>query len=336
MISVLISTINEPQLARTIDSVREAADGEVEFIIINDGGESIECPDVIVINHPTTLGRRVSFNEAARKAMGDYLLILDAHCSMSAGWDTKMAESCTGNNLVHCVIKDMNPDTWDYFGGDYLHVYMNKEYTEKWWNLKPLSKCEVEEENMCATGCAWMVSKENYWRQGGYDESLGKYGWDGPEWTCKIWMGDNPGRVILRTDVICGHIFGTNFRGKQYKCDMIPKPKYVAYMKERYADKIEALAERFKPVPGWHEKEKPMAVKDGTGREVKLERQKEMVTRNEKGEVIKKVVQYFEYVFCDDGSGPTEEEILADHKDDLKLTREEQWTLQNGQLLKSA
>ncbi|MBE3088322.1 MAG: glycosyltransferase [Planctomycetes bacterium] len=348
MISVLIATINDQYLKRTLLETWKTAEGEVEFIVINDGGNPL--PDLHinngittprqyeyhVITHPKTLGRRVSFNEAARMARGDYLFILDSHCSMSQGWDTKMMASCTGNNLVYSVIRDMDKETWNYRPGYYTHVRLNKEYTEKWWNLKPYTKCEVEEESMTITGCAWMVTQKCYWELGGYDESLGGYGWDGPEWTCKVWMGEKPGRVILRTDVICGHIFGTNDGSKVYHPDMIPKAKYIEYMTARYGDKIDKLVEHFAPVPDWEPGLKGSNMGQTTKREVKVNRIDESVTKDEKGEVVKKVIEYFEYIYTDDGNGPSEAAITKKYGPKAKKVREEVWELKDGQLQKVA
>ena len=73
-----------------------------------------------------------------------------------------------------------------------------------------------------------------------------------------------------------------------------------------------------------------------TKREVKLQRQKESVTKNDKGEVIRKVIEYFEYVYVDDGNGPSEKEVLEQHKNDMKKVSEELWILKDGQLQKVA
>jgi len=334
MISVLISTINDPHLIRTIEEIRKTADGEVEFIVINDGGEPLVVPDSIVISHPNMLGRRVSFNRAAKIASGNYLLITDPHCSMSEHWDTKMIESCGDKNLVFSVLRDMDEDFVQRHG-PYLHVSMNREYTEKWWPKKPLKDCAVEEKSMCFTGCGWMIKKDRYWQLGGYDESLGKYGWDGPEWSCKMWMSDDPGKVILRTDVICGHIFGTNLKAKLYRCEMIPKLKYLEYMNDKWGTKINNLVEYFAPVPDWDGKERSI-MSQGTEREVKLQRKKEKVTRDDKGNIIKKVIEYYEYVHVDDGNGPSEQEILKKYGDKLEKVSEETWELKDGQLQKVA
>ena len=334
--TVLISTINDPNLNRTIEEIRKTADGKVEFIVINDGGSPLKLSGIKVINQSKMFGRRISFNRAAHLATGTHLLIIDPHCSMSEHWDTKMIESCGDKNLVFSVLRDMD-ENFIQRHGPYLHVSMNREYTEKWWPKKPLKDCAVEEESMCFTGCGWMIKKDRFWELGGYDETLGKYGWDGPEWSCKIWMSDDPGKVILRTDVVCGHIFGTNLKHKLYKCEMIPKPKYLEYMKNKWGTKIDSLVEYFSPVPNWYEDGVERSImSQGTEREVKLQRQKERVERDTAGEIIKKVIEHWEYVYEDDGKGPTEQEILKEHTNDLKKVSEEVWELKDGQLQKVA
>ena len=330
-ISVIIPTINDPYLERTIASVKENAEGPIEVIVVNDGGTD---GTVGLINHPVTVGKRVSVNQAAQLARGKYLFILDAHCSMSKGWDTKMKESVRDKNLVYCMIRDMDSKTWEYRPGDYLHVRLNREWTEKWWSRRKLDKCEVEEESMTITGCAWMIDRIHYWQLGGFDESLGFWGWEGPEWTCKIWMGKDPGKVILRTDVICGHIFGTNKDNKLYTTRMIPESEYFAYMQKKWGDKIQALADYFGDVPEWITE--PKGKEMGKERKVVIHRNDETITKDDTGTVIKKVVEYYEYVHKDDGNGPTEAELAKKYTSKAKKIREEVWELKDGKLSKVA
>ena len=339
-VSVIIATIGDPHLVRTIDSLRENAGGELEFIVINDGGKPLDpIDDVTIIRNASQKGRRVSINNAAAMATGDYIFILDSHCSMTKDWDIKLAKTAGRLNIAYSVIRDMTPDTWEYRPGWYGHVRINKDYTEKWWRRKDPEFCEVEEESIAFTGCAWMISRKRFWQLKGYDESLGKYGWDGPEWALKTWL--NKGRVILRTDVICGHIFGTNDKASMYPCEMIPKEQYVKYMKDRYEGKfIDGLIERFAPVPDWTEKvnvkrlEKPVGQK--IKREIKVNRIDESITKNAEGVVIKKVIEYFEYIHTDNGNGPSEAEIAKKYGPKAKKVREEVWELKEGKLQKVA
>ena len=343
-VSAIIPTINDPHLIRTINSIWSNRTNDIEFIIVNDGGKLLDiahCPTLLktidlskikVIQNFKQSGRRVSINSAAAMATGEYLFIIDAHCSMTQSWDVKLIQSCGKKNIAYSVIRDMHPDTWEYKPGDYLHVRLNKDYTEKWWKRKTFEECQTEEESIAFTGCAWMINKDRYWELGGYDESLGQYGWDGPEWSLKTWFND--GKVILRTNVICGHIFGTNDGGKLYPCRMISKEDYVKYMKERYEDKIGKLIEYFAPVPDWTEKGTQMS--QNVKREIKVNRMDEHVTRNETGEVIKKVIEYFEYVYTDNGNGPAPDKIAEKYGPKAKKVREEVWELKDGQLQKVA
>lgn len=244
-VSVIIAARNEPQLNRTISNLFDTADGDIEVVVSLDVEQEVD-KRAIVIHNDAPVGRRVGFNRAAKPASGKYLFILDAHCKMSQDWDIKMAEFCPEKGIVVSCIQDMFEDSWKLRPGVYDHVYLSKGYEEKWWARRPF---KLIEEMMCFTGCSWIIPKQYYWDCNGYDESLGMYGWDGPEWSCKIWMGDNPGKVLLRSDVLCGHVFGTNEHNRKYKSQGIGYPNYKKYMIEKYSDKIEAFREKFAPLP---------------------------------------------------------------------------------------
>jgi len=186
---------------------------------------------------------------------------------------------------------------------------------------------------MCFTGCGWMISKKRYFELGGYDEALGKYGWDGPEWSCKTWF--NGGKVILRTDVICGHVFGTNEGGKLYVCKTIPKQQYIEYMSKKWGSMIHELVERFAPVPDWTDNsENKLMEAQNVKRKVTLRWTDETVDKDGQGTVVKKVITKYEYIYEDDGTGPDEKSLLNKYYDRRQKVSEEVWMLRNGQLEK--
>ena len=114
MISVIIPTINDPHLVRTINSIWSNRTNDIEFIIVNDGGKlldiahcttllkTIDLDKIKVIQNFKQSGRRVSINSAAAMAFGEYLFIIDAHCSMTQGWDVKLIQSCGKKNMDWC------------------------------------------------------------------------------------------------------------------------------------------------------------------------------------------------------------------------------------------
>lgn len=299
MVSVMITARNEPQLNRTIESLYKTAEGEIEVMVSLDEPPEIAVDGrAIKSSHSSPVGRRRGFNIMAGAAKGEYLFILDAHCKMSQGWDIKLAESCPEKGIVVSCIQDMHEETWELRPGVYNHVYLTGEYEEKWWSRKPV---KAVEEMMCFTGCSWMIPKKYYWECGGYDESLGLYGWDGPEWACKVWMGDNPGVVLLRSDVICGHVFGTNTGNKLYGAQLINRSEYIKYMSEKYGDKVAALYAKFPNTPVPVAEQSVTKVVEKTSHTTTINKVDEVVVRNSSGKIIsKKKVFYKPYEFKHD------------------------------------
>lgn len=248
MVSVIIPSRNEPAdtLNKTIKSVRENATGPIEVIVIQDGNKTELTKPAREVIFEKVVGRRKGINEAAQKAKGKYLFILDGHCTMSYGWDTKLKCACDERAIAVSTITPLNAEMNEVLPGEYNFVYINDQYDEKWQKNRKIRK--AIETMMGFTGCAWMIQKEYFWLLNGYDESLGHYGHDGPEWALKVWLNDNyPGRVVLRTDVVCGHIFGTNNRASLYAAPMISQQGYIKYMSEKYGNQIDVLRQQLAP-----------------------------------------------------------------------------------------
>jgi len=261
MVTVIIPARQEPYLDRTIASLYDNASGDIEVIVVLEGEMVAVDPRSKIIYHPIPLGRRVGMNEAAKIANGEYLFHIDAHCSMPDAWDEKHKEVCIGNILVVSVISSMDEKTWEKKPGhNYTFVSIDRNMKEHWWGAhKPLADCETVEETMALTGCGWMIQKDYYWAVGGCDESLGQLCHLGPEWALKVWCHpDNPGRLILRTDVFCGHVFGSK-KIQSYSPQHISDHEFAERMRAQYGDKIEWLRQKFNP-PGWDDETKEVTV----------------------------------------------------------------------------
>jgi glycosyltransferase involved in cell wall biosynthesis len=252
---------NEPEewFNKSIEGLFATATGKLEVLAVLDGYEAdIIKPKAlwgeikVIINNPAK-GRRKGINEAVKRATGDYIFILDAHCRMSEGWDTRLKCACEENVIAVARIKAMSDDFETELPGDYGFVYLNPDCAEKWHPTKPPIGPPLIEPMMGFTGCAWMIRKADYERLGGYDESLGEWGYDGPEWALKIQL-DADGKVVLRKDVICWHIFGTNSGAKNYLPKILTVQKFKNTMVSKYHDRIGWLAAQFAPLPEWDNK----------------------------------------------------------------------------------
>jgi len=262
-VTVIISARNEPNLNRTIKNLLKNSIGKIEFVIVLDGHKQKVIRDkrIRVIKNKEPLGRRVSINKAAEIANGDYLFVIDAHCTMSEGWDTRLKCACEKQSIAISVISPLNKN-WELEPSRYHFVCLSENLQEKWWNgNKPKEPLKTIEETMAFTGCAWMIHKDYYWKLGGYDESLGEYGLDGPEWALKVWLNKEcPGRILLRTDVICGHRFGTNENNELYSARIANLAEFKNKMMSLYGTSIYKLVNRFAPVPTWDVNRLPLIV----------------------------------------------------------------------------
>ena len=193
MVSVIIpcGMFDKQYLEKTIQSVRDNAVGPIEVIVEMDTYDE---------------GHRVLTNRGAGKAQGKYILRLDAHCAMSYEWDARMKLSCKSNVIVKPMLDGLNPETWTGKNRDMGMVVWDKKMRNCYpffWRTIPQRK--IEEESLSMIGCCFMLRKDYYEKLGGCDESLSKWGGFGLEWSLKTWL--TGGRVLIRTDTVCYHLF---------------------------------------------------------------------------------------------------------------------------------
>ncbi len=310
--SVIIAARNEPHINKTITSLLENATGSVEVIVVLDGQDYpvLTDPRVRVIKFSPSKGTRPAYNMGASVAVGKYLLILDAHCTYSFGWDTKLKCACFERSLVVSLIKPLDEQTWEVQEdqGCYSFVYLNKELQEKWWSgHKPAEQWHILEPTMSFTGCGWMIRKQYFQQLGGFDiPELGEYGYIGPEFTLKVWLHEQyPGQIVLRTDVVCGHLFSTNTGGKLYRATTMPHKQYYELMMRRWATRLPALLERFAPVPTWNAQPPPKkSLATVKSRQISVEKEVKTIVSDQKGNIISRnIVQYETVSTNDDGTG---------------------------------
>lgn len=249
LVSVVIPTIKGDiqYLQRTIDSLHNNAAGPIEVFACLDGCNCY-VENAVLLQSDYRIGQRAIHNLAAKNANGKYLFFIDAHCTMSNGWDARMKASCRPNDLVCCLF-DYLDDDFRARGKDISFVILDNlrktRYLRRW---KPYERRDLEEETMGISGCAWMIRKSLFEKLGGSDESYGPYGAIGSEWAHKIWF--NGGRCIIRTDVVCGHLFRNEAPFEIIKSDI---NKVYEKLREKYPD-ISWLRKKFSaalriPVP---------------------------------------------------------------------------------------
>ena len=257
MLSVLLPAHNEERyLNRTIDNIFSTKQGEVEVIVVDQGGNGPIDPRAVVISTGSNVGERRAMNHAADTAKGSWLFRIDAHCDFSpVGWDIMLTDVTGPTDLTMAVLtairkpkaycdedeqakwKDEWTD-WERLPGHwygFTHFVASESgygtgLEAKWQkaNTKP-DKLTGVWPTMAATGCAMCISRSFYDKIGGADETLPPMGAIGEEFAIKAWAFPG-GKCQVLTDVMVGHVFGTG----GYDTSGVDKARHMLY--EKYED----------------------------------------------------------------------------------------------------
>jgi glycosyltransferase involved in cell wall biosynthesis len=127
MISVIIPARNEQYLSKTVDDAFAKAEEEIEIIVVIDGPTSYPLPaqrkNLTILCHSIPRGKRVGINHAASVAKGDYLLMADAHCMFSQGYDRILQHDCDKDWVVILRRRNLNARKWEITPGPPVDYY---------------------------------------------------------------------------------------------------------------------------------------------------------------------------------------------------------------------
>ena len=101
-------------------------------------------------------------------------------------------------------------------------------------------------------------------------------------------------------------------------------------LQEKYGDRYQELAEMF----GETNMRKDEISTQNNKRTIVLENQRERIDRDNDGKVVQKRVEHFKYIYTDNGSGPSEEEVKEKFEPLMKKVGEDlYYPDQNGKLV---
>jgi glycosyltransferase involved in cell wall biosynthesis len=190
-ISIIIPSLNEPYLDKTVEDIRRNATTDVEILVGDDAVEK--------------LGQRALMNKLAREASGRYIMKTDAHCSFGPGFDAIMLEDMRDNWILAPYLLPLDAENWkvrfDKRMAGYVfdsNLVMHHAETTQ----------DLLQETMCLQGSCWMISKENYWNWNICDESLGSWGGQAVELGIKAYL--NGGACYTTKKTYYGHLFRVN------------------------------------------------------------------------------------------------------------------------------
>lgn len=246
MITVVIPTTkaDEIYLKRTIESVRKTAVSPIEIMVLYDGFVPRKKQGDVYQVFEKPIGIRAGLNIAAKCAKGDYIVKLDAHCALSQRWDVRMKHSCRDKTIVTTIVDTLDEKTWQGKGRDMSFVTLDGnlkiQYVKPWI---PKSKRKQEEETLAFIGCFIMLKKD-YLIANPLNEQYGFWGNLGAELSLRTWL--TGGRVILRTDVTCAHLFR---KTTPFEIDIKRKKRAIVDLVDKYIKQVKPswLLDHFGP-----------------------------------------------------------------------------------------
>lgn len=233
MITVIIPAREEKYLKRTIENVLENAEGVIEIIAICDGWwpeeDLKEYPFtheyVRLIHNTEARGQRPGINDAARIALGDYIMKLDAHCAVGPGFNKILEEQTEYDWTVIPEMYNLDPETWKpklfdnyeeavHMGKVNPYMYMaivDGHLRAQYFSGKKLRNKFIEnreikiDETLCCMGPSFFMHKDRFWELGGCDEEHGHWGQQGVEVSCKAWLSG--GKLMVNKNTWFAHWF---------------------------------------------------------------------------------------------------------------------------------
>lgn len=284
MLSVVIPSFQDPFLQKTIDSLLENAQGEIEVIPVLDGytpDTPIESDSrVRVITLPANQGMRGAINAGIAQAQGEYLMKCDSHCLFGQGFDKTLIENCAENWLVIPRRYSLDENRWqriekrpvrDYH---YLTIPMfikgygicmsNQDWLRR-GRERSDHKYDVD-DTMTFQGSCWLANREHFMKRVGFldygRETYGPFGGEQMEVGLKYWLGGDEVKVIKKTWYAHlskqprhykAGIFPRRYKNRQARGRTWAAKHWINNEELGMIHPFSWLVEKFWPVPTWPE-----------------------------------------------------------------------------------
>ena len=278
-VSVIIPVRKELYLRETVKDLYANAADEIEVLVVLDG----EPPEYKIprrkglrtLRNKTVIGMRDCINAAAEVATGEYLMKLDAHCSIGEGWDGILKADCEDNWIVIPRRFWFDATTWQI--KDRPHVDAMSYIYPYLRPYKPRLTCRPDEprqaqqddngivEDMGFQGSCWFMTAKHFERLGGMDSvAYGTFTAESHEIGLKTQLGPWEGSVMRNKDTWYAHWSKPNShwradpetagRVTDQERETTKAYNFDYWWNNRWEERVhdfDWLVDKFWPLPGW-------------------------------------------------------------------------------------
>lgn len=286
MLSVIIPAYKEPYLQKTIDSLLENAEGEIEIIAILDGyvlEEPIKPnPRVKVIVLQKNHGMRGAINAGLAKARGTFIMKCDAHCIFGTGYDKIITQNCAENWLMiprRYSLDEINWQRDDKRPARDYHYLTFPISTSRYgiclvnqdWSQRTHERRGPEydiDDTMTFQGSCWFANRKYFMKRVGFldgrRETYGPFGGEQMEVGLKYWLGGGQVKLIKKTWYAHlskrNHHYKAGLFAQQYKLNRgaargrtWSAKHWMNNEEPKMIHPLSWLVKKFWPVPTWPE-----------------------------------------------------------------------------------
>jgi glycosyltransferase involved in cell wall biosynthesis len=215
MLSIIIPSYKDPYLPKTIKSLLENAEGEIEIIAVLDGYyplvESIvDDQRVRYLHLGKNRGMREAINTGVKASSGEFIMRTDEHCDFAPGYDVELTNSCKEDWIITAKRYYLDPITWTRL--DKEPVVYEKLVTQSIGDKKKFTGFPTESpykepihETQAMQGSMWVMPKK-WWEKVIVNLDSERYGThiqDSHEMVFKTWKAG--GKLMVNENTWFAH-----------------------------------------------------------------------------------------------------------------------------------
>jgi len=204
-ISLVIPSLNESWLRRTVENLDPTLPPCSEIIVVDDGSTDgstdflIGASGRVQLIHAGQVGVAKARNFGARASRGKNIVFADAHLSVEAGWCERLI-----GLLANPSVGAVSAAVTDMFQTDRVGVGLHltgPDLAVEWLYPESTGPCEVP----LLSGCFWAMRRDVFELTGGFDDGMIRWGCEDTELSIRLWLQGYEVLVSPQTEV--RHLF---------------------------------------------------------------------------------------------------------------------------------